>query len=214
MKLERLMRLLLFWSQGVSMLCQVKLNSMPSSPSILVVTTNDSGWEYLPLLNTWAKEARRSRLLQDDSNDVTTLSDRLYSRGGFNKLVLQEDGCNMMRAWDEAKERGIRAAEEALQNVWNSICEETPTIEHRRTFKQPKIAKALAFNFKNGPLEPRERCVRCRILFQFEMSAFEPFRYEGPFFRDRLSCAEVTAYAKCELSRTFPRRSTSVKRRK
>lgn len=177
-----------------------------SHPYRLVVTTNVPRWDYLKPLRTWALRGREAglQLLNDDYPvRVQELSDRLDKYGGFHDGKQPDGSQNLQRAWNDAYNSGsLKSADDVLQSQWDSIfkLDVKPPVSGNRTFDCPEVVTALPFNCDSdeGKPVPRARCVRCRVLFQFKMNDREPHVYEGKPYEKRLSCAEVTAYAKCK----------------
>ena len=180
----------------VGMLCW----GATATPSVrhFVVTTNVTAWKGLKPLGTWARAARKHGLNGDYIQQITTLSDRLVDHGGFNGTAL--NGLDLRNAWRAAiNANPPNNPDTALRATWTRICNaDLPPARRPHFFNRPRVSTALAFDCRLRP-PPRERCVRCRVLFRFNMSDQEPLSYRGGPYKNRLSCAEVDAYEKCRL---------------
>lgn len=171
----------------------------PTSPvSHFVVTTNVPRWKGFSVLGTWARKARKETLPDDYVREVEVASNVLVNKGGFEKKVANK--YDLRKAWQRGMNARPRKPDAELLATWNTIWKDhAPADRSTPSFNRTGIREALAFDIKSNVV-PRERCVRCRVLFRFEMSRLEPLIYGGKRggpFPNRLSCAEVAAYDKC-----------------
>lgn len=189
----------------VGMLCWGR----PATSSVhrFVVTTNVSRWNGLEPLGTWARDARRYSLPNNYVERLTYLSEQLAERGHLNNN--EPDAWSLKQVWTDAENAGPPVIPDTtLQWTWKQLCDPNLNpIIGPRIFTRPLVLTALAFDCHTGirpdkftvhkGLPRRERCVRCRVLFRFNMSDDEPKSYRGGPYPNPLSCAEVAAFDKC-----------------
>jgi hypothetical protein len=190
-----------------------------------VVSTNVTQWHSFGWLEDFYHDARRNFLpapyidanpVGPPNGSIVYLSNRLNQL--FLNVPLAPGVVGVPTAWNNAiaavgvppTDAGRRAAgDPALATAWGRICTPVPPmgaaappIPGNPRFTRPLVVAALSFTCRNGQV--RERCKRCRILFQFNMDPREPANFNEPppprrIYPDKISCAEVTAYHKCGL---------------